>query len=152
MSFTFSEDLEDARAAPDRRRKHPFTLHSPTFSTVPVEVDLGEFRVFQLIKWAFYGLSVFAVVTADDAQKDAMWKGAQAFGAALVAACSRDDGPCLTAAKAGTEKLAQVWGSGRHEVPQEIEPGTASYPPRQEEPHLEARHRDWRSIRKPSEP
>ena len=107
--------------------------------------------MFQLIKWAFYGLSVFAVVTADDAQKDAMWKGAQAFGAALVAACSRDDGPCLTAARAGTEKLAKVWGSASDEVSQDVEPGPASYPSRQEEPHREARHWDWPSIRKPSE-
>lgn len=50
-----------------------------------------------LIKWAFAALAVFAVYTAEPEQKDAMWNGAKAFGAAVVTACTRQASPCTNA-------------------------------------------------------
>ena len=97
--------------------------------------------MFQLIKLAFLALSAFAVVTADDDQKDAMWKGAQAFGAALVTSCTRQDGPCLSLAKAATAKVAEVWGAAPNERPEEAATTAAPQQSRQEQ--AQAKHRRW---------
>jgi hypothetical protein len=90
-----------------------FILHSWTFFTFQSGWNVGEFRVLNLIKLAFFALSVLAIVTADDNQKDAMWQGAQAYGAALVASCTRQDGPCLSLAKAEVCRGLEIrpWGS-----------------------------------------
>jgi hypothetical protein len=53
--------------------------------------------VASLIKWVFAALAVFAVYTAEPEQKEAMWNGAKAFGAAMVTACTREASPCTTA-------------------------------------------------------
>lgn len=97
--------------------------------------------MFQLIKLAFLALSAFAVVTADDDQKDAMWKGAQAFGAALVTSCTRQDGPCLSLAKAATAKFAEVRGSALDERPAEATNSAAPQHYRQDQ--AQAKHPQW---------
>jgi hypothetical protein len=101
-----------------KSRRLSFILHSPTFFTFSFDRDLGEVRVFQLIKLAVFALSIFAVVTANDDQKDAMWKGAQAFGGALVTACTRQDGPCLSLAKMAAANIAVAWVSPDDERPE----------------------------------
>ena len=97
--------------------------------------------MFQLIKLAFLALSAFAIVTADDAQKDAMWKGAQAFGAALVTSCTRQDGPCLSLAKAAAIKFAEVRGSAPNERPEEA--ATTAAPQHYRQEQAQAKYRQW---------
>lgn len=53
--------------------------------------------MFAFIKWALAALAVFSVATATGEQQLAMYRGAEAFGAAFVTACTRADSPCTRA-------------------------------------------------------
>ena len=97
--------------------------------------------MLNLIKLAFFALSVLAIVTADDNQKDAMWQGAQAYGAALVASCTRQDGPCLSLAKAVTAKFVEVWKYAPGDRPEDAANSAAPKHSRQEQ--AQAKHRMW---------
>jgi hypothetical protein len=75
--------------------------------------------VLWLIKWVFVAVAVLAVVTAEPEQQQAMYKGAEAFGYAVVSACRRPDSPCTAAVSSVETVVASFWpgtNSGQSET------------------------------------
>lgn len=61
--------------------------------------------VFSFLKWVFVALAMFAVYTASPDQRSAMLQGVQAFGLALVSACTRPESPCTRAIRYTRSKI-----------------------------------------------
>ena len=83
--------------------------------------------MLRLIKWAFVALSVFAIVTASDQQQAAMKAGAQAFGGALLTACSREGSPCTTAIGVAKSTVVEAWQASRDQPREEATSSDARY-------------------------
>ena len=100
--------------------------------------------VLRLIKWAFVALSVFAIVTASDQQQAAIKAGAQAFGGALLTACTREGSPCTTAIGVVNAKVVDAWQASRDQPREQVLPGDARYQLRPDETREELTHsRQW---------
>jgi hypothetical protein len=70
---------------------------------------LRGLAVLWLVKWVFVAVAVLAIVTAEPEQQLAMYRGAEAFGYAVVSACRRPNSPCTKAVSSVEAVVAPIW-------------------------------------------